>query len=144
MFWRCTTNSKTRPNESFRIKNSDVIKIALLESGSLLLASSFYHVIIVKPKTTMNNEICTYQNCAMAFSWGRSRTCCVRFRPCHYFEIKSEDIIKELFTVPSTEYNHFSATYEVCSVVESCGRSTSTPALQLPCAPEEHPPPPGP
>ena len=51
------THSESRPDECFCVKDSDIVKVALLESRALFTTSSTLHVLFVEVETSVNDQV---------------------------------------------------------------------------------------
>jgi hypothetical protein len=73
MLWGRTTHSKTRPNVGLCIENTDVVKVALLKSGTLALETGLLHNVFTVLETSVDYQVCADQNGAVTLTRGRSR-----------------------------------------------------------------------
>ena len=93
---RSTADTKTGPDESFSIENSDVIQITLLEGCSLLAAASTSHMLLVEVEASVDDQVGSDKNGTVTFPWARCGTRGIRLRPGHHLKIKDVDIVKEV------------------------------------------------
>jgi len=66
LWWR-STDPESGPNVGLSVQNSNVIQIALLESGTLTF-TSFFHLVFIVIETTMDYQVSSDQDGAMTLS----------------------------------------------------------------------------
>jgi hypothetical protein len=130
--WRLSAHSESRPNVGFSVENSDVIKVAVLKSLALVL-SSLFEFLLAEVKSSLNHQVSSNENRAMAFSLAWSRSSAVRLRPSHDLKVENVHIIKELIAVPASEHEHLSSSNEIGSVIKPCCGSSSSLRTLVPC-----------
>lgn len=130
--WRAT-DSQAGPDVALSVQDSDIVQVALLQSSTLMQATSFLHLFFVKPEATVHDQVRPNQNGAVTLSWRWRRPSAVLLRPGHNLEIKSINIVEEIRSVPSAKDDHLGATNEVCGVVETSSWSTATFWALVPC-----------
>ena len=68
MLWGRTTHSKTGPNVGFCIEDTDVVKVALLKSGTLAFETGFLHDFFTVLETSMDYQVSADQNGAVTLT----------------------------------------------------------------------------
>jgi len=82
MLWWSSADSQTRPLVVLSVQNPNVIQVALSKSSALIL-SSLLHIFFVIPEASVDHQICSDQDSAMAFPRAGSRARAFRLGPSH-------------------------------------------------------------
>lgn len=76
---RGSTHSEPSPNVRLRVQHSDIVQVALLESGTLVVTAGTLHLLLIEPEATVDDEVGANQDGAMSLSGAGSRTCRMKF-----------------------------------------------------------------
>ena len=130
---RSSADTKTSPDVSFSIENSDIIEVAFLKGSALLAAASTPHVLLVEVETTMNDQVGADEDGTVTFPRAGCGTRGIRLRPGHHLKIKDIDIVVEVCTIPTAKDDHLSAVDKVGGVIEAGSGSTTAFRALEPC-----------
>ena len=122
---RSTADTKTSPDVSFSIENSDVIQVALLESCALFTAASSPHMLLVEVETTVDDQVGADENGTVTFPRARCGARGIRLRPGHHLKVKDVDIVEEVRTIPTAKDDHLGTVDKVGRVIEAGSGSTT-------------------
>ena len=98
-----------------------------------MFATSFFHVLLVEPETSMDDKVGTDQDWAVTFSWAWCWSWCVWLWPGHNFQVEHIYVVEEVCTVPASEDDHLCSADQVGAVIESGWWCATTLRSLIPC-----------
>lgn len=80
----------------------------------------------------MNNKVISDENASMSLSRSWCGTTAFRSLPSHDFKVQDINVVEIVFSIPTSEYVHFGAPYNVGRMVESRRWCTSASGTLIP------------